>query len=59
MIANANESQVWIFSITDAKLYIPVVTLSTQDNINILDQLKSGFKRTIKYYSNVKIQTQN
>ena len=37
MIANAIESQVWIFSITDAKLYVPVVTLSTQDNINILD----------------------
>ena len=37
MIANAIESQVWIFSITDAKLYVPVVTLSTQDNINKLD----------------------
>ena len=49
MIAKAIENQVWRFTITDAKLYIPVVTLSTQDNINILDQLKSGFKRTIKY----------
>ena len=31
-------------SITDTKLYIPVVTLSTQDNSKQLKQLKSGFK---------------
>ena len=36
------------FSITDTKLYVPVVTLSTQVNTEILKQLKSGFKRTIK-----------
>ena len=35
------------FSIIDAKLYVPVVTLSTQDNAKLLEQLKSGFKRTI------------
>ena len=29
------------------KLYGPVVTLSTQDNIKLLQQLESGFKRTI------------
>ena len=39
--------QVTTFSITDTKLYGRVVTLSTQDNINLLEQLKSGFKRTI------------
>ena len=32
------------FSITDTKLYVPVVTLSTQDNEKLLEQLKSGFK---------------
>ena len=37
------------FSITDAKLYVPVLTLSTQDNAKILEQLQSGFKRTIKW----------
>ena len=37
------------FSITDTKLYVPVVTLSTQDNTKLLQQLKSGFKRTINW----------
>ena len=32
-------------SITDCKLYIPVVTLSTDDEIKLLTNLKSGFKR--------------
>ena len=35
------------FTITDTKLYVPVVTFSTQDNAKLLQQLKSGFKRTI------------
>ena len=45
------------FSITETKLYVPVITLSTQDNAKLLQQLKSGFKRTIswnKYESSVK-----
>ena len=37
------------FKITDAKLYVPVVTLSTKDDNNVLGQLKSGFKRTTKW----------
>ena len=37
------------FKITDTKLYVPVVTLSTQDNAKLLQQLKSGFKITIKW----------
>ena len=32
---------------TDTRLYVPVVTLSTQDNAKLLQQLKSGFKITI------------
>ena len=32
---------------TDSKLHVPVVIFSTQDNVNLLDQLKSGFKRKI------------
>ena len=35
------------FSITETKLYVPVVTLSTRDNTKLLQQLKSSFKRTI------------
>ena len=37
------------FEIKDAKLYVPVVTLPTQDDNKLLEQLKSGFKRTIKW----------
>ena len=37
------------FKIIDTKLYGPVVTLSTEDDNNFLEQLKSGFKRTIKW----------
>ena len=37
------------FAITDAKLYVPVVTLSTQENTKLRQQLKSGFKRVINW----------
>ena len=50
------------FQITKTKLYVPVVTLSTQGNEKLLQQLKSGFKRTInwnKYESSVKKFAQN
>ena len=49
-------------AITETKLYVPVVTLSTQDNAKLLQQLKFGFKRTInwnKYESNVKAFAQS
>ena len=35
--------------ITDLKLYVPVVTLSKENDIKLLEELKSGFKRTIKW----------
>ena len=35
------------FAITETKIYIPFVTLSIQDNVKLLQQLKSGFRRTI------------
>ena len=50
------------FELTETKLYIPVVTLSTQDNAKLLPQLKSGFKRTIswnKYLSKPELLRQN
>ena len=48
------------FKITDTKLYVPVVSLSTKDDNNFLEQLKSGFKRFInwnKYRSEMTNQT--
>ena len=47
IVATVVANQGATFSITDTKLYVSVVTLSTQDNTNLLEQLKSGFKRTI------------
>ena len=48
VILNTNVSnQGPTFEITETKLYVPVVTLSTQDNAKLLPQLKSGFKRII------------
>ena len=40
-------NQVPTFTITETNLYVPVVTLSTQDNAKLLPQLKADFKRTI------------
>ena len=37
------------FKITDTKLYVPVVTLSTEDDNKLLEEIKIGFKRTIKW----------
>ena len=37
------------YKLTDTKLYVPVVTLSTQSDNKILEQLKKGIKRTIKW----------
>ena len=50
------------FQITDTKMYVPVVTLSKENDTNLLEQLKTGFKRTIKcdkYRSQMTIQPQN
>ena len=40
------------FKITNTKLFVPVVTLSKENDIKLLEQLKSGFKRTIKWNKN-------
>ena len=42
-VANQNPT----FAITETKLYVAAVTLSTQDNAKLLQQLKLGFKRTV------------
>ena len=36
------------FKITGTKLHVPVVTLSKENDIKLWEQLKTGFKRTIK-----------
>ena len=55
-------NQVATFEITNAKRYVPVVTLSTQESAKLLQQLKSGFKRVIncnKYLSKPELLAQN
>ena len=37
------------FAIPDTKLYVSVVTLSTQENTKLLQKLKSGFKKVINW----------
>ena len=62
IVSSDNADQNTTFAITDTKLYVPVVTLSTQDNAKLLQQLKSGFKRVInwnKYLSNPELLAQN
>ena len=62
MIDNHIAGQEPTFTITDTKLYVLVVTLSTQDNVKLLEQLKSGFERTInwnKYEPKVTVQEGN
>ena len=58
----ANSTGIRIFAITDTKLFVPVVTLSNQDNAKLLQQWKSGFKRILnwnKYQSDSKAYAQN
>ena len=55
-------NQVPTFTITETNLYVPVVTLSTQDNAKLLPQLKNGFKRTLswdKYLVKPEVLAQN
>ena len=39
------------FAITDAKLHVPIVTLSTKDSVNLTKQLREGFKRSVYWNS--------
>ena len=39
------------FAITDAKLHVPIVTLSTKDSANLAKQLNEGFKRSVYWNS--------
>ena len=60
VVKNANQDTT--FSVTDTTLYVSVVTLSTQDNPNLLEQSKSAFKITTnrnKYQSKLSRGKQN
>ena len=62
LVSTNNANQVATFAITDTKLYVPVVTLLTQENTKFLQQVKSGFKRVIKwnkYLSKPELLAQN
>ena len=61
-VAGINNPTNVVFKITDCKLYVPVVTLSAEDDNKLLEQLKTGFKRTIKWNkhrSEISNQTKN
>ena len=47
LVAGTAANQGPTVTITDRKLYVLVVTLSTKDNVKLLKQLQSGSKRTI------------
>ena len=49
IIDNPIDNQEPTYTITDRKFYVPVVTLSTQDDAKLLEQLKPGFKEAIKW----------
>ena len=49
LVAGIAANQNSTFQINDTKLYVPVVTLSTEENIKLLKKLESGFKKTINW----------
>ena len=62
IIDNPIANQEPTFTTTDTRLFVPIVTLSNQGNAKLLEQLKSGFKRTInwnKYEPKVTVEQRN
>ena len=62
IVSTIHVNQNAAFEITDTRLYVPAVTLSTQENTKLLQQIKSGFKRVInwnKYLSKPELFEQN
>ena len=62
LIATNDQNHAATFEITDTNFYVPVVSLSTQENTKYLQQLKSGLKRVInwnKYLSKLELLAQN
>ena len=62
IISTGVANQIPTFITTETNLYVPVVTLSTQDNSKLLPQLKNGLKRTVtwnKYLVKPELLAQN
>ena len=62
VVYEIDNHEIVTFQLTDIKSYLPVVTLSRVNNKKLLEQLKSGFKRTVKwnkYRSQMTIQSNN
>ena len=62
IVSTNNANQGATFTITNTRLYVPVVTLSTQENVKLLQQLKSGLRRVINwnnYLSKPELLTRN
>ena len=62
MLCLTSANQATSLAIMNTKHFVPVAPFSTQDNTNLLQQLKSGFKGTVnwnKYQSKVTIERQN
>ena len=61
LISGSIDDQAPTFAITDTKFYVPIVTLSIQANVKLLDQLKHVFKKSNwnKYQSKVSTQTKS
>ena len=53
-IANAAAADSATFKITDGKRYVPIVTLSAEDNVKLSKLLSEGFKRSI-YWNKYKV----
>ena len=43
VVTSAAENQATTFAITNTRLYVPILTLSTEDNAKLLQQIKSDF----------------
>ena len=54
----SNSGTAGTFKITDAKLYVPIVTLKTEENTKLSKLLREGFKRSI-YWNKYKIIFKN
>ena len=62
LVAGTVANQVPTYAATDTKLYVPLVTLSTQVNAKLLEAIEFCFKRTIiwnKYQSKITTQVRN
>ena len=60
-VDNANNRET-AFKITSSKLYVPIVTLSTKDNVNLTKKLNEGFKRSVywnQYKSKIETRKTN